>query len=374
MHSLPQATGDGVLQRGPKTALPLTWAGCISWAGRNRSMPKVVAKSEADRGSLAPAMLPSWIVCNSPGFFEVVDRIARLADFDVAVLVQGETGVGKEMIVRLLHYLSPRADRPFVPVNAGAIPDGLFEDELFGHAAGAYTGARGASAGLVELAEGGTLFLDEIDALSSHAQAALLRFLQDGRYRPIGARALKPSNVRIVTATNADPFELMRRGALREDLYFRLGGITVAIPPLRERREDVLPLANHFLADLEAAHPVGEPRFIGEPMSAWLLEQEWPGNVRELRSAIEHSFILSQGPELLPRGWGQTRAKPSAAATFREAKGRAISEFEHGFLVNVMRASHGNVSLAARTAGKERKAFDRLLRKHGIDRTAYRPS
>jgi DNA-binding NtrC family response regulator len=331
------------------------------------------AKRSAPHGlETAPATLPPWIVGLSVSFLEVIEQVRRLAAFDVAVLVEGETGVGKEMVVRLLHYLSPAADGPFVPVNAGAIPDGLFEDELFGHAAGAYTGARGASAGLVALAEGGTLFLDEIDSLSPHAQAALLRFLQDGSYRPVGARSLARSTARIVTATNADPAELMRRGLLRDDLYFRLSGITVSIPPLRERREDVLPLADYFLDELNAMHRRSAPRRLGAAMRSWLVEQAWPGNVRELRSVIERSFIMSSGGELLPPGGAQPCARGAPPRSFREAKGYAVCEFERRFLVDAMRESHGNVSLAARAAGKERKAFYRLLRKHGIDRSAYR--
>lgn len=341
------------------------------FAGASPTMPTATKTDAESRACSAPAALPPWIVGHSAAFLEIVNRVRRLAAFDVAVLVQGETGVGKEMVVRLLHYLGHRADGPFVPVNAGAIPDSLFEDELFGHAAGAYTGARGASAGLVALAEGGTLFLDEIDSLSAHAQAALLRFLQDGCYRPVGARGLTQSNVRVVTATNADPVALMRRGALREDLYFRLSGITLAIPPLRERPDDILPLAAHFLDDLNSEHRPSGVRRLGPAMRAWLVVQDWPGNVRELRSSIERAFIMSTTPELCPPEHVPT-PQSSASATFREAKGRAVQEFERGFLIQAMSECHGNVSLAARTVGKERKAFDRLLRKHGIEREAYR--
>ena len=327
----------------------------------------------SDTAAPQAPVLPPWIVGHSQAFNDIVDRVARLADFDVTVLVQGETGVGKEMVVRLLHYLGRRADRPFVPVNAGAIPDSLFEDELFGHAAGAYTGARGASPGLIALAEGGTLFLDEIDSLSSHAQAALLRFLQDGCYRPVGARGLVQSQVRVITATNADPRVLLERGALREDLYFRLSGITLAIPPLRERRDDILPLAAHFLAELNARHRPVVARRLGAAMQGWLVDQPWPGNVRELRSAIERAFIMCTSPDLDPPG-APPAATPACAASvsFRDAKARAVEDFERRFLMQALIESRGNIALAARSVGKERKAFDRLLRKHGIDRDSYR--
>jgi DNA-binding NtrC family response regulator len=336
-------------------------------------MPRAAKSLGKLDATLCDHVLPPWIVGISERFLQVVEQVRRLAHFDVTVLVRGETGVGKEIIVRLLHYLSSRSDNAFVPVNAGAIPEGLFEDELFGHAAGAFTGARGTSAGLVALAERGTLFLDEIDALRPHAQAALLRFLQDGCYRPVGGRGLARSDVRIITSTNADPQKLVERGMLREDLYFRLSGITLWIPPLRERREDILPLANFFLDELNARHGQAPARKIGEPMQAWLTRHDWPGNVRELRSVVEHSFIMSPGAELLPPGDATDDAQPAAEDTFQQAKQRVIGDFERRFLIDALRRSHGNISIAARAVGKERKAFYRLLRRYQIDCSAYRP-
>lgn len=322
--------------------------------------------------SLQQGVLPPWIVARAPCFLDLIDQVRKLASFDVTVLVEGETGVGKELVVRLLHYLGSRTGQPFVPVNAGAIPEALFEDELFGHAAGAYTGARGASEGLIALADGGTLFLDEIDALSPHGQAALLRFLQDRSYRPVGARTLKHANVRVVTATNADPRRLMDQGMLRQDLYFRLAGLSLKVPPLRERTEDILPLSEHFLSDLNAGHPSGGKRQMGASMKHWLLVQAWPGNVRELRSAIERSFILAEGNELLPPSAAIEHMASLRESSFRTAKAMAVEGFERSFLDRLLIESHGNVSQAARNAGKERKSFDRLLRKHGIDCAQYR--
>ncbi|HYG48328.1 MAG TPA: sigma-54 dependent transcriptional regulator [Allosphingosinicella sp.] len=316
------------------------------------------------------AHVPEWIVGRSPSFLDTLARVARLASHDVPVLIEGETGAGKEVVVRLLHYLSRRAGRPFVPVNAGAIADGLFENELFGHAAGAYTDAKARVKGLVEIAEGGTLFLDEIDALSGHGQVALLRFLQDGSYRPVGTGRDLTADVRVVAATNADLDSLLRAGSFRRDLYYRLSGVTVRIPPLRERAADVLPLAEHFLAECNA-RPGATVRTIGPELAGWLLAQSWPGNVRELRSVIENRFIMCDHEVLTPPGRPPTDAAATSPAGLSDAKARLISAFERHYLDRLMSRCEGNVSRAAASAGKERKTFSRLLRKYGIEREAF---
>ena len=323
---------------------------------------------------LSATHIPAWVVGRSAPFEDVVNRIARLADYDVPVLIEGETGTGKDVIVRLLHYLSARAGRPFVPVNAGALPDSLFEKELFGHAAGAFTDAKGGAKGLVEAAQGGTLFLDEIDALSAHGQVALLRFLQDGSYRRVGAAHDEIADVRVVAATNSDPLSLVESGRVRSDLYYRLSGISVRIPPLRERPDDIIPLAEHFLAELKARRRTSRACRLGSDLCAWLLGQPWRGNVRELRSTIEHCFIMSDA-EVLTQPRGRTVAaepKPGLSG-FREAKARAVSAFERSYLERLMRLHRGNVTRAALAAGKERKAFSRLLRKYDMERSLFTP-
>jgi two-component system response regulator GlrR len=315
--------------------------------------------------------MPAWVVAVSPAFRAVLAQVARLAPYDVPVLIEGETGVGKEVVVRLLHYLSERRGRPFIPVNAGAIVDTLFESELFGHAAGAFTDARARSKGLVGLAEGGTLFLDEIDSLSPHGQVALLRFLQDRTYRPVGSDSDCKADVRMVAATNADLGGLMQAGRIRKDLYYRLSSVILRVPPLRERQADIVPLATHVLADLNAR--LGHERVIGPALAAWLQVQPWPGNVRELRSIIEHSFIMSDGDILEPPGMAPEDRGAEEAACFRDAKAKAISLFERDYCARLMQQCDGNVSQAARVAGKERKSFDRLLRKHGVERGPFMP-
>lgn len=313
----------------------------------------------------------SGIVFESAEFRKVLVLAERLAHHDVSVLIHGETGTGKELLARVLHYRSSRADRPFIPVNAGALVDTLVENELFGHAAGAFTDARSRGQGLVELAAGGTLFLDEIDALGAHGQAALLRFLQDGQYRPVGSSREFATDIRMITATNAEPSNLVREGIIRKDLYYRLAAVTLHVPALRDRPDDILPLARHFLAELNAG-PSGRNCRIGPAMTVWLLAQEWPGNVRELRSVIEYSFIMCDGDILMPPITDEAPIAPTIGS-FRSEKANAVSAFEQSYLRRVMRECDGNVSRAARAAQKERKGFDRLLKKHGIQRRAFMP-
>jgi two-component system, NtrC family, response regulator GlrR len=311
------------------------------------------------------------IVSQSAKFDAVLSLIKRLARYTVSVLIHGETGTGKELLARLLHYSGSRAGHPFVPINAGALVDSLVENELFGHAPGAFTDARGRSQGLVELASGGTLFLDEIDALGAHGQAALLRFLEDGRYRAIGSTRESTADVRTIAATNADPKALLEDGRVRKDLYFRLAGVTVSVPALRDRRDDILPLARHFLADLNAQARVGVLR-LGPEFTGWLLAQDWPGNVRELKSAVEYAYIMCDGDTLLPPAAEEEAGSP-AVGSFRAEKASAISAFERAYLSRIMQECDGNVSRAARAADKERKGFDRLLKRHGIERRSFLP-
>jgi DNA-binding NtrC family response regulator len=312
------------------------------------------------------------IVCQSDEFRRTLTLVKRLARFNISVLLQGETGTGKELLARLLHYSSGRASGPFVPVNAGALVDTLVENELFGHAAGAFTDARSQRAGLIELSTGGTLFLDEIDTFGAHGQAALLRFLEDGRYRPVGSSRELTADVRVIAATNSDPLQLLRAGTIRKDLYYRLAGAIVHVPALRDRRDDILALARHFLADLNAQQSGERERSLGPEFVGWLLAEEWPGNVRELKSVIEYSYIMCDGEVLMPPD-GVDEAEPLAIGSFRTEKATAISAFERQYLRRVMLECEGNVSHAARTAHKERKGFDRLLRKHGIERKSFLP-
>ena len=272
---------------------------------------------------------------------------------------------------------------PFIPVNCGAIPDLLVESELFGHVRGAFTDARDTQVGLVAQADSGTLFLDEVDALSLKAQIALLRFLQDGSFRPLGARTFKHSQARIIAATNADLEQLVQRCAFRSDLFFRLSIVPVHMPPLRERRGDVRVLAESILRRLAEQHG-GGPRRIDADSLRRLEGHAWPGNVRELANVIQRGFLLARDdcvridPDALtgggyPAGGDEGAQAPAMAmaTSFQLARAQALDEFERRFVCRALTASAGNVSLAARRSGKERRSFGRLLKKHGIARTDY---
>jgi DNA-binding NtrC family response regulator len=317
------------------------------------------------------------MVGRSPAFLDVLRAIRKVARCDASVLIEGETGTGKEMAARAIHYLSERRDRPFIPVNCGAIPDNLFENEMFGHARGAFTDAKESQPGLVALADGGTLFLDEVDTLSGKGQVALLRFLQDRQYRPLGGREMKPADVRVLAAVNADLDSLTAKGQFRADLLFRLRVLPLCLPPLRERGGDIAPLAEHFLELYRARYGQFNKRFSLE-LSRWLLSQSWPGNVRELDSVVHREFVLGEGdtvglrPELCGcherrhNAADRRRAGAPSALGLKEYKARAIVELERSYLTHLLSESGGNVSLAARRAGKERRALGKLLKKYGL--------
>src|SRR5712664_2184147 len=237
------------------------------------------------------------LVGRSPAFLEVLELTKRFSACDATVLVQGETGTGKELVARALHYLGARRNFPFIPVNCGALPDSLVESELFGHARGAFTDARQAKRGLIAEAQGGTLFLDEIEVLTSKAQSALLRFLQDLEYRPVGGTVVRDANVRIIAASNANLEELAKENRFRKDLLFRLNVLAVDLPPLRERQSDVVFLAEIFLKRLAAQYR-RPPKSIHLDAVSRLLDYEWPGNVRELENLVHREFLMTDEPAI----------------------------------------------------------------------------
>jgi DNA-binding NtrC family response regulator len=320
------------------------------------------------------------LIGESPALRAVTAVLMRLAGCNVPVLLRGETGTGKELAARAIHYMSARRDSPFIPVNCGAIPDMLVESELFGHARGAFTDARDAQLGLVAQAGQGTLFLDEVDSLSLKAQITLLRFLQDGSFRPLGAKTFASSPARIVAATNADIEGLVRSGAFRSDLFFRLSIVPVFMPPLRARAGDVRLLVNNFLGALAQQYG-GGPRRIDEASLRRLEAYAWPGNVRELANVVQRLFLLADGQDLTLAADALGAIEDDGAATagngadmaesFQLARAQALAEFERRFVRRALSESAGNVSLAARRAGKERRSFGRLLKKHGIDRVDF---
>ena len=316
----------------------------------------------------------------SPAFRDAVHLIRHIARTDAPVLIEGETGTGKEVAARAIHYSGARQDRPFVPVNCGALPEQLIENELFGHARGAYTDARGSQTGLVALADGGTLFLDEIESLCARGQVALLRFLQDLRYRPLGGQREERADVRIIAATNVSLWEMVAAKQFRPDLYYRLQILFLRLPPLRERTGDPGLLASHFGSAFSVRYGWPERRFA--PESVALLDRYgWPGNVRELENLVHRAMLLSSDPLVtVPADW--LTLDPAAVGTphlagdyfdlhLIEAKGRVLEEFERVYLSRALAQTGGNVSEAARRSGKERRAFGKLLRKHSIDKRMF---
>jgi DNA-binding NtrC family response regulator len=314
------------------------------------------------------------LVGESQRFHRILEKVPLLAQSDATVLISGETGTGKDMFARAIHYQSARHGKPFIPVNCGALPDHLCENELFGHAKGAFTDASSAEKGLIAEAEGGTLFLDEIDTLSASAQTKLLRFLQDQEYRPLGSSKGVIADVRIIAATNSDLRQQVRAKQFREDLFYRLNVLSLSIPPLRDNIEDIPLLANHFLARYATQYRRGRRQLSSDAMQI-LITYPWPGNVRELEGVLQRAVILCSSSILspsdidLPVG-GQADA--GKTGPLRQAKTRTIGQFERAYLIDLLSAHKGNVTHAAKAAGKERRTLQRLLHKYGLERQAFR--
>ncbi len=306
------------------------------------------------------------LIGESSAFVRLVGQIRRIARCESSVLLTGETGTGKELFARAVHYLSRRAAKPFVPVNCGATPAELLENEFFGHEAGAYTSAVTRRTGVIQEAHGGTLFLDEVDCLPPFAQVKLLRFLQDGRFRPLGAAKETASDVRIVAASNAKLGDALRSGRFRKDLYYRLNVIALALPPLRERPEDIPLLACHFAAKCAGKGPPAG-RSLSRAALQKLLCHDWPGNVRELENAIERAVALAEQPLIGPADIVlEDSGRPAVEPGFQAQKARVVEQFEREYLQSLLLAHAGNITKAASSAQKDRRAFWELLRKHRL--------
>jgi two-component system response regulator GlrR len=314
----------------------------------------------------------SGLIGNSPAFIKQMARLPLLAGCDAGVLILGETGTGKELFAQAVHYLSARVSRPWVPVNCSAIPVELIEAELFGHTKGAYTTAHSAREGLISAADGGTLFLDEVSSLPLSAQGMLLRFLQEREYRPVGSNSLRRVNVRVIAASNQDLAALVAKERFRQDLYFRLNVLTLTLPPLRERREDIPTLALHFINRFAAEF--GRPVQGLTPMALKrLLAYSWPGNVRELSHAIERAVLLGNGPYITPAEieLGEEDRAPQEES-FQAAKARVVEQFERSYIEQILIACDGNITHAAVAAKKHRRALWELIRKHRIEPKRFR--
>ncbi len=313
------------------------------------------------------------IVGCSQAHHQTLAQLRCFAASDAPALIEGETGSGKEVAARAIHYGGPRRAGPFVPVNCGALPEGLIESELFGVERGAFTDARQARRGLVVHASGGTLFLDEVDALSAKAQVTLLRFLQDHRFRPVGTVHEQRTDTRVIAAANQPLDELVSRRLFRVDLLYRLKILHLVMPPLRQRADDIELLARHFVGALQARYG-GPLREIHPETLHWMSQHNWPGNVRELENWAHRRFLMSSGSTIthddVARPPPATLDSDAPLPCFQLAKAEAVKRFERDYLLRALEETHGNVTRAARLAGKERRAFGKLLKKHGIERAS----
>jgi DNA-binding NtrC family response regulator len=307
------------------------------------------------------------IVGESPVFFAELCKLPRIASCDATVLIRGESGTGKEVFARAIHYLSPRTGQAFIPVNCGAIPAELAESELFGHRRGAFTGAVRDRMGLVAEADGGTILLDEVDSLPLAAQVKLLRFLENGEFRALGASKTDRVSVRVIAATNADLERNIQERKFREDLYYRLNVLRLVLPPLRDRLGD-LPLLTRELLKKQALILGCALKPLAAAALSCMAAYRWPGNVRELENVLTRALVLSTGAEIevedlaLPVGLQQE----ALGESFRALKARVIQDFERAYLQNMLDRHGGNVTHAAHAAAKNRRAFWELLRKHGL--------
>jgi DNA-binding NtrC family response regulator len=318
------------------------------------------------------------LVGRSPAMQRVFDVIRKVADTDLTVLVRGPSGTGKELVANAIHYRSPRRTRPLVKVNCAAFSRELVESELFGHEKGAFTGAAATREGKFEIADGGTLFLDEIGDMSLETQAKILRVLQERELERVGGNKTIRVDVRVLAATNHDLEARVRDGRFREDLYYRLNVVTVALPALGERTGDLPLLIEHFLG-AAAASLRRERKTVAPDAYRALLAHEWKGNVRELQHALEQATALASGPEIqladLPasiRGPTDDPAVGGDRSSFKEAKQRLIERFEREFIADALARHRGNVSRAAEEMGMYRQHLQVKLAEYGIDPTVYR--
>jgi DNA-binding NtrC family response regulator len=304
--------------------------------------------------------LPELIAVSKP-MGAVLQLMQRVAPSDANVLITGEHGTGKDVVARWLHSASQRSSKAFVPVNAGALADGVFESELFGHVRGAFTDAKVDRVGCFELADGGTLFLDEIGTMPASQQAKLLRVLQSGEFQPVGSSRTRHADVRVLSATNIDIDREAQGGAFREDLLYRLNTVEIRLPALRDRSEDIAPLAGHFLRSKAARYNKGVDGFSPEAMSA-LLQHGWPGNVRELEHVVERALVLAEGPLVEVSDLSLRRPARAAPAIER----MTLADAEAHLLRSALERAAGNVPQAANALGLSRSAMYRRLQALGI--------
>lgn len=319
----------------------------------------------------APVSDDRWqqaIITRSPIMLRLLEQAKMVAQSDVSVLINGQSGSGKEVLAQAIHAASPRAEKPFIAINCGALPEQLLESELFGHARGAFTGAVGAREGLFQAAEGGTLFLDEIGDMPPSLQVKLLRVLQERKIRPLGSNQDIAINVRILSATHRDLPKAMENREFREDLYYRLNVVNLHLPALHARSEDIPLLASHLLRQAAERHKPFVRSFSADAMQR-LTVASWPGNVRQLVNVIEQCVALTSSPVISDALVEQAlTGENTALPTFAEAR----NQFELNYLRKLLQMTRGNVTQAARLAGRNRTEFYKLLSRHELDASDFK--
>ena len=329
---------------------------------------KAIDEALAQRAPVSDDRWREAIVTRSPQMLRLLEQAHMVAQSDVSVLINGQSGTGKEVLAQAIHAASPRAQKPFVAINCGALPEQLLESELFGHAKGAFTGAVSARDGLFKAAEGGTLFLDEIGDMPPALQVKLLRVLQERKVRPLGSNNDIDIDVRIISATHRDLPKAMEKNAFREDLFYRLNVVNLKIPALHQRTEDIPLLANHLLRQTAERHKPQIRSFSVDAMKR-LMSASWPGNVRQLVNVIEQCVALSSSPVISDALVEQALSgENSALPTFVEAR----NQFELNYLRKLLQMTKGNVTNAARLAGRNRTEFYKLLSRHELDASDFK--
>lgn len=308
------------------------------------------------------------IITRSSTLETVLRETWLVAQSEASILINGESGTGKELLAKAVHLASPRSQKPFLAINCSAIPAELLESELFGHAKGAFTGATASHQGLFQAADGGTLFLDEIGDMPSVLQAKLLRVLQEQQVRPVGSTQTLPVDVRIVSATHHDLEELLKEGHFRQDLYYRLNVVNLVLPPLRERREDITLLADHFLENLCMKTKRDVNAFAPEALEI-MMSHDWPGNVRQLYNVVEYCVALSPTP-IIPSSLVKKALRDKSAEILPLAEAR--HRFERNYLVQLLQLTEGNVTQAARLAQRNRTDFYKLLNRHQLNAALFK--
>ncbi|HTK81200.1 MAG TPA: sigma-54 dependent transcriptional regulator [Bacteroidota bacterium] len=308
-----------------------------------------------------------FLVGKSRAFVAALDNILKVSNVHSPVLITGETGTGKELFARAVHYLSRRSGNAFIPLNCGALHEHLFENELFGHVKGAYTGAGDSREGVVNDARGGTLFLDEINTLSTLSQVKLLRFLEDKTYRKLGSSNVVEADIRIVSATNANLDDAVKADKFREDLLYRINALTIELPPLRDRNGDIPLLADHFLRQfcLENERP---SIYVSDAALKKLSSWRWPGNVRELKNVVNKAAVMCNSNIIRDADIcvGSIREDNASGFTYKQAKDRTLERFEKEYVAKLLNMSAWNISQASKSAQMSRQSFYRLIKKHNI--------